>query len=96
MHPEIEPGGRVLDLFSDHIIWHLAPKMSDDWYSDYIKQLDAALVVARRDVDCIHVSSDASTPTKGAFQASLAALVFQGNARLVCMMAAGGRCGREG
>ena len=30
LHPEGELGNRVLDVFLDHIIWHLAPKMSDD------------------------------------------------------------------
>ena len=91
LHPETEPGNRVLDLFPDHILWHLAPKMSNDWYGDYVKQLDRALLLARWDVDCIHTLSDASSLTKGALQALLAALVFQGNAKIAHIVAAGGQ-----
>ena len=91
LHPEVELGNRVLDLFPDRIIWHLTPKMSDDHYGDYVKQLDAALTAARQDVDCIHTSSDASAPTKGALQASLAALVFWGGTKIAHMVVAGGR-----
>ena len=47
LHPETEPGNRLLDIFPDHIIHHLSPRMSDDRYGDYVKQLDAALTVAR-------------------------------------------------
>ena len=65
--------------------------MSDDRYGDYIKQLDATLMVARRDVDCIHISSDALAPTKGAYQASLATLVFRGGNKIAHIVAAGGR-----
>ena len=65
--------------------------MSDDWYGDYIKQLGGALASARRDVDCIHISSHASTPTKGALQALLAALVFQGGVKIAHIVVAGGR-----
>ena len=43
LHPEVEPGNRVMDVFHDRIIHHLAPKMSNDQYGDYIKQLDGAL-----------------------------------------------------
>jgi len=90
LHPETEPGNRLLDMFLDHITCHLSPRMSDDRYGDYVKQLDAALSAARRDVDCVHISSDASAP-KGAFQASLATLVFRGGNRIAQIVAAGGR-----
>jgi len=46
-HPETQPGNRVLDIFQDRISRHLAPKMSNDRYGDYIKQLDVALTMAR-------------------------------------------------
>jgi len=46
-HPEVQPGNRLLDIFLEHMVWHLAPKMSDDHYGDYVKQLDAALAVAK-------------------------------------------------
>jgi len=65
--------------------------MSDDRYGDYVKQLDAVLTMARQDMDCVHISSDASTPTKGALQASLATLVFQGGNKIAHIVAAGGR-----
>jgi len=74
--PKAELGNRVLDLFPDCIVWHLALKMSDDWYGDYIKQLDRALL------------SDASALTKGALQVLLAALVFQGNAKIAHIVVA--------
>jgi len=86
----MELGNRVLDHFPDHIVQHLALKMSDNQYGDYIKQLDVALLSARQDVDCVHTSSDASAPTKGAFQALLAALVFWGEARIAHIVAVGG------
>jgi len=70
LHPEMEPGNRLLDLFPECIVRHLSPRMSDDRYGDYVKQLDAVLAMARRDMDCVHISSDASAPTKGALQAS--------------------------
>ena len=89
-HPETQPGNIVLDLFWDCILWHLAPKMSNDQYGDYVKQLDMALTMARQDIDCIHVSSDVSAPTKGAFQVSLVALVFWGGTRIAHMVVAGG------
>ena len=46
-HPETQPGNRVLDIFPDHIICHLSPKMSDNRYGDYVKQLDTTLSAAR-------------------------------------------------
>jgi len=30
LHPEAEPGNGVVYIFPSHIVWHLAPKMSDD------------------------------------------------------------------
>ena len=45
-HPEVQPGNRLLDLFPDRLVRHLAPKMSDDRYGDYIKQLDATLTAS--------------------------------------------------
>ena len=39
----------------------------------------------------IHISSDASTPTKRALQASLAALVFWGGNKIAHIIAAGGQ-----
>ena len=54
LHPETQLGNRILDIFPGQIIRHLAPKMSDDRYGDYVKQLDTTLM------------SDASAPTKGA------------------------------
>jgi len=45
LHPETQPGNRVLDIFQDCITCHLAPRMSDDGYGDYIKQLDRALTL---------------------------------------------------
>ena len=42
-------------------------------------------------MDAVHVSSDASAPTKGAFQASLAALVFRGGDKIAHIVTAGGR-----
>jgi len=30
LHPEAELGNRVMDIFPNHIICHLTPKMSDD------------------------------------------------------------------
>ena len=53
LHPEGELGNRILVVFPDWIIQHLTPKMSDDHYGDYVKQLDSALNSARQDVDCI-------------------------------------------
>jgi len=91
LHPEAQLGNRILDLFPGCIVKHLAPKMSDDSYGDYIKQLDATLASARQDVDTVHILSDASAPTKGAFQASLAALVFRGGTKMAHIVAAGGR-----
>ena len=67
LHPEMQPGNQILDLFPDRIVRHLAPKMSDDRYGDYVKQLDSALVAARRDVDAVHISSDASAPVKSPY-----------------------------
>ena len=78
-------------MFPDRIICHLSPRMSDDRYGDYVKQLDSALTAARQDVDCVHISSDASAPTKGVFQASLATLVFRGGNKIAHIVAAGGR-----
>jgi len=46
-HPEMQPGNRVLDVFLDRILQHLAPKMSEDQCGDYVKQLDVALATAR-------------------------------------------------
>jgi len=91
LHPETQLGNHILDIFPDHIVRHLAPKMTDDSYGDYIKQLDAALALARQDMDAVHISSDASAPTKGAWQASLAALVFQGGTKMAHIVAVGGR-----
>jgi len=91
LHPEVEPGNRILDLFPNCIIQHLAPKMSNDCYGDYVKQLDMALASARRDVDCVHTLSDASAPTRGALQASLAALVFWGDTKIAHIVVAGGQ-----
>jgi len=68
----------------------LSPKMSDDQYGNYIKQLDAALSVAKLDPMCVHTASDASAPMKGALQASLAALVYQGGTKIMHIVAAGG------
>jgi len=82
LHPEVEPGNRVMDLFSDCIVRHLAPKMSDDRYGDYIKQLDAVLLM---------VQCDAPVLIKGALQVSLAALVYQGNAKIAHIMVVGGQ-----
>ena len=87
----MQPSNRVLDIFQDRISHHLAPKMSDDRYGDYVKQLDATLAVARQDMDCIHVLSDASAPMKGALQVSLATLVFQGGTKVAHIVAVGGR-----
>ena len=42
-------------------------------------------------MDCVHVSSDASAPTKGALQASLATLVFRGGNKIAHIVAVGGR-----
>jgi len=42
-------------------------------------------------VDCVHISSDASAPTKGVFQASLATLVFRGGNKLAHIVVVGGR-----
>jgi len=42
-------------------------------------------------MDCVHISSDASTPTKGAFQASLVALVFRGGTKIPHIVVAGGQ-----
>ena len=47
LHPEMQPGNRVLDIFPDRIVRHLSLRMSDDRYGDYVKQLDAALASAR-------------------------------------------------
>ena len=47
LHPEVELGNRLLDIYPDHIVWHLSPRMSDDSYSDYVKLLDATLAMAR-------------------------------------------------
>jgi len=91
LHPETEPGNRLLDLFPERIVRHLSPRMSDDRYGDYVKQLDAVLAAARQDMDCVHISSDASAPTKGALQASLATLVFRGGNKIAHIVAAGGR-----
>ena len=91
LHPETVPGNRLLDIFLDHIVHHLSPRMSDDRYEDYVKWLDATLTAARRDVNCVHISSDASAPTKGAFQVSLATLVFQGGNKIAHIVAAGGQ-----
>jgi len=91
LHPEMEPGDRLLDIFPDCIVHHLSPWMSDDKYGDYVKQLDATLAVARQDVDCIHILSDASAPTKGAFQASLTTLVFWGGNKIAHIVVAGGQ-----
>ena len=90
LHPEMEPGNKIVDIFPDHIVWHLAPKISDDQYGNYIKQVDGALTLAKWDVACVHTMSDMSVSSKGAFQASLAALVFQGNAKVAGIVAAGG------
>ena len=89
LHPETEPGNRLLDKFLDRIVRHLSPRMSDDRYGDYVKQLDTTLTAARRDMNCVHISSDASAPTKGAFQVSLATLVFQGGNKIAHIVAAG-------
>jgi len=91
LHPEMELGNRVTDIFPNHIVQHLAPKMSNDQYGNYIKQIDGALTLAKWDVTCVHTLSDTSVPSKGVLQASLAALVFQGNTRVACIVAAGGR-----
>jgi len=68
--------------------------MSDDQYGDYVKQLDTVLAMARRDMDCVHISSDASAPTKGALQASLATLVFRGGNKIAHIVVAGGTSNR--
>jgi len=47
LHPETEPGNRLLDMFPERIVHHLSPRMTDDRYGDYIKQLNAALTAAR-------------------------------------------------
>jgi len=47
LHPEMEPGNRLLDIFLGRIVCHLSPRMSDDRYGDYVKQLDATLMAAR-------------------------------------------------
>ena len=80
----------MVDLFPTQIVWHLAPKMSNDHYGDYIKQLDGALETVWHDTLCIHIASDASAPTKGALQALLVALVFQGGTRIANIVVAGG------
>ena len=65
--------------------------MSNDKYGAYIKQLDAALMMARQDADCIHTALDASALSKGSLQGSLAALVFWGGAKVAHIVAAGGQ-----
>jgi len=90
LHPEVELGNRVVDVFPSHIIHHLAPKMSDDWYSDYVKQLDGVLLAVKSDVSCIFTVSDVSAPTKGNLQASLASLVFRGSTKVAHIMVVGG------
>ena len=90
LHPETELGNRVMDLFPSQIVCHLSPKMSDDRYGNYIKQLDAALLTARQDRECTHTSFDALAPSKGALQASLVALVYWGNAKIAHIVVAGG------
>ena len=42
-------------------------------------------------MESIHTASDASAPTRGALQASLASLVFWGEAKIAHIVAAGGR-----
>ena len=64
--------------------------MSDDWYGDYIKQLDGALNMAKNDATCIYTVSDASAPSKGNLQVSLASLVFWGTTKTAHIVAAGG------
>ena len=59
--------------------------------SDYIKQLDEALATVWGDTMCIHTASNALAPTKGALQASLASLVFQGNTKIAHIVAMGGQ-----
>ena len=49
LHPEAEPRNRVVDLFFAYIVHHLTPRMSDDQYGDYIKQLDGVLSTAHHD-----------------------------------------------
>jgi len=90
-HPEAEPGNRVVDLYSGHIHQHLAPKPSDNHYDNYIKQLDGVLQMAQGNVTCIHTVSDASAPSKGELQVSLAFLVFRVQAKIAHIIMTEGR-----
>jgi len=90
LHPEAEPSNRVVDIFPSHIVHHVAPKMSDDQYGDYVKQLDEALLAEKWDALCIYTASDASAPTKGNFQVSLASLVFWEDTKVAHIVVAGG------
>jgi len=90
LHPEAKPGNRVVDIFPSCIFCHLSPKMSDDQYGDYVKQLGGALCVVKGDALCIYTASDASAPTKGNLQVSLASMVFQGDTKVTHIVAAGG------
>jgi len=47
--------------------------------------------VVKQDVDCIHTLSDASALSKGALQASMAALVFWGSTKITHIVVAGGQ-----
>jgi len=84
LHPEAELDNRVVDLFPDRLVRHLTPKMSDDQYGNYIKQLDVALLAAKGkgDMNCVHTASDASALSKGALKVSLAALAFRGGTKI--------------
>jgi len=47
--------------------------------------------MAKHDAMSIYTALDASAPTKGALQVSLVALVFQGDAKITHIVAAGGQ-----
>jgi len=91
LHPEGEPGNRVVDLYLHHIVHHLSPWISDNHYDDYIKGLDAVLDTIHADMLCIYMASDASTPPKGDLQAMLASLVFWGRTKVAHIVAVGGQ-----
>ena len=91
LHPEEEPGNRVVDLYPQCVMHHLTPWPSDDHYDNYVKSLDTILDMAHADPLCVYMASDASSLPRGELQAALAFLVFQGRTKMAHIVAAGGR-----